>query len=408
MKNSLEKHTAGSQSLGFDYQFFYFVYLLLDLKQGEKIGYEVKDDIHIEKADGTIVLMQAKHTVQKNSEGKAINMTTLDDDMWKTLSIWASNISSISESEIDKYKFILVTNKNNSDNNELINGVISYQKKEKSIQQVKDIISKLYNNTTNVKIQGYINNVLQIADDKLDKFLSRIEFQTNTDNLLEEIKTRLKERLFQKNAAKIEVVFDSLIANLSKDKYIEIDNQGSFEITFEDFCSKYERCFKSIFDEKPLPIRRFSFHLPHNIEDKVFIRQLLDIGDVNSGSSEIEDYATLWFQAFNNFQNWIENSFVLSTEIDDFERNAICIWKNEFKSKYRAVQNRISNGETIGDMENEIRTLALDLLDFIRKERLSLANTDLGVELSNGYYYLLSDEPKIGWYYDWENRYKKS
>lgn len=408
MIDSLENHTAGSQSLGFDYQFLHFVYLLLGLKHGEKIGYEVKDDIHIEKPDGTIVLLQAKHTIQKKSTGEAINMTTLDGDMWKTLSIWASNISSISESEIDKYKFILVTNKNNSDNNELINVVISYQKKEKSIQQVKDIFSKLYNKTTNEKIQGYINNVLQITDDKLDKFLSKIEFQTNTDNLLEEIKTRLKERLFQKNAAKIEVVFDSLIANLSKDKYIEIDNQGSFEMTFEDFCSKYERCFKSIFDEKPLPIRKFSFQLPSNIEEKVFIRQLTDIGDVYSGSSDIDDYATLWLQAFNNFQYWIENSYVLSTEIDDFEKNAIRIWKNEFKSKYRAVQNRISNGETIEDMENEIRTLALDLLDFIRKERLSLANTDLGVELSNGYYYLLSDEPKIGWHYDWENRYKKS
>lgn len=408
MKDSLEKHTAGSQSLGFDYQFLYFVYLLLGLKFGEKIGYEVKDDIHIEKADGTIVLMQAKHTIQKNSEGKAINMTTLDDEMWKTLSIWASHVSSISETEIDKYKFILVTNKNNSIKNVLINGVELYQQKKKSIQQVKDIVTQIKNNTIDEKIQGYINNVLQIADDKLAKFLSMIEFQTNIDNLLEKIKTRLKERLFQKNADKIEVVFDILIANLSKDKYIEIDNQGSFEITFEDFCSKYERCFKSVFDEKPLPIRKFSFHLPSNIEEKVFIRQLLDIGDVYSGSSDINDYATLWMQAFNNFQYWIENSFVLSTEIDDFEKNAIRIWKNEFKSKYRSIQNRISNGEDIGDMENEIRTLALDLLDFIRKERLSLANTDLGVELSNGYYYLLSDEPKIGWHCDWENRYKKS
>jgi len=408
MKDSLEKHTAGGQSLGFDYQFLYFVYLLLDLKQGEKIGYEVKDDIHIEKADGTIVLMQAKHTVQKKTKGKAINMTTLDDDMWKTLSIWASNISSISESEIDKYKFILVTNKNNNDNNELINGVISYQKKEKSIQQVKDIISKLYNNSTNEKIQVYINNVLQIANDKLDKFLLRIEFQTNTDNLLEEIKTHLKERLFQKKTDKIEVVLDSLIANLYKDKYIEIDNQGSFEVTFESFCSKYELCFRPVFDDKPLPIRKFSFCLPNNIVDKVFIQQLLDIGDLNSGSSEIEDYATLWFQAFNNFQYWIENDFVLSTEIDDFEKNAIRVWKNEFKSKYRMIEQRLSAGETINDLDKEIKLLALELLDFIRKEKLSLANTDLGIELSNGYYYLLSDEPKIGWRYDWKNRYVKS
>lgn len=407
MKDSLEKHTAGGQSLGFDYQFLYFVYLLLDLKQGEKIGYEVKDDIHIEKPDGTIVLMQAKHTVQKNSTGEAINMTTLDGDLWKTLDIWTMYIDSISDSDLFKYSFILVTNKNSSDNNELINGVVSYQKKEKSIQQVKAIISKLYKNTTDEKIQGYINIVLQISNDKLDKFLSRIEFQTNTDNLLEEIKTRLKERLFQKKADRIEVVMDSLIANLSKDKYIEIDNHGSFEVTFEDFCSKYERCFRLVFDERPLPIRKFSFCLPNNIEDKVFIQQLLDIGDVNSGSSEIEEYATLWFQAFNNFQNWIENSFVLSTEIDDFEKNAIRVWKNEFKSKYRMVEQRLSAGETINDLDKEIKSLALELLDFIRKEKLSLANTDLGIEISNGYYYLLSDEPKIGWHYDWKNRYAK-
>ena len=408
MIDSLENHTAGSQSLGFDYQFLYFVYLLLGLKHGEKIGYEVKDDIHIEKPDGTIVLLQAKHTIQKNSTGETINMTTLDGDMWKTLSIWASNISSISDSEIDKYKFILVTNKNNSDNNELINVVISYQKKEKSIQQVKDIFSKLYNKTTNEKIQGYINNVLQITDDKLDKFLSRIEFQTNSDNLIEEIKTRLKGRFFQKKADRIEAVFDSLFSNLSEDKYIEIDNQGCFEITFEDFCSKYERCFRHVFEEKPLPRRNFSFHLPNNIEEKVFIQQLLDIGDVVSGSSDIEDYATLWFQAFNNFQNWIENDFVLSTEIDDFEKNAIRVWKNEFKSKYREIEQRLSAGETMTVLEKEIKSLALEILDFIRKEKLSLANTDLGIELSNGYYYLLSDEPKIGWRYDWKNRYVKS
>ena len=407
MNDSIEKHTAGSQSLGFDYQFLYFVYLLLGLKHGEKIGYEVKDDIHIEKPDGTIVLLQAKHTIQKKSTGEAINMTSLDDDMWKTLEIWGKYIDSISDLDICKYKFILVTNKNNSDNNELINGVVSLQKKEKSIQQVKAIISKIYNNTTNEKIQGYINNVLQLSEDKLDKFLLRIEFRENTDNIIEEIIKRLKERFCQKNADRIDMVMDSLFANLSKDKYIKIDNQGSFEIIFEDFCSKYERCFRLLFDEKPLPIRKFSFHLPNKIEDKVFIRQLLDIGDVYSGSSEIDDYATLWFQAFNNFQDWVENNYILSTEIEDFEQNAVRIWKNEFKSKYRVIGQRLSKGETIDDLEGEIKVLALELLDYIRKEKLVLVKTDLGVDLSNGYYYLLSDEPKIGWHYDWKNKYAK-
>lgn len=32
------KHTAGAQAIAFDYQFYYFMCLLLDLKHGDKVG----------------------------------------------------------------------------------------------------------------------------------------------------------------------------------------------------------------------------------------------------------------------------------------------------------------------------------------------------------------------------------
>ena len=32
-----DKHTAGDKVVGFDYQFYYFMYLVLDLKHGDKI-----------------------------------------------------------------------------------------------------------------------------------------------------------------------------------------------------------------------------------------------------------------------------------------------------------------------------------------------------------------------------------
>lgn len=407
MRDSLENHSAGSQSLGFDYQFLYFVYLLLGLKQGAKIGYEVKDDIHIEKADGTVVLMQAKHTVQKKSDGSTINMSTLDNDLWKTISIWSTYAKSLPNSEIHKFRFFLVTNKSRGLNNELINCFVSFQQEGKTIQQVREIILSIKDNTKDDTIQSYINDLLLLPDDKFEALILHIEFKTNTDKIIQEIKTQLKERLFLTDDMRVGLVYDSLISNLFTDKYVTIDNKGKFEITFDDFCSKYGRCFKVAFDDKKLPVRRYTFNFPENIENKVFIKQLVDVGDVCIESSEIIDYATLWFQAFNNINDWINNSYILSTEIDDFEKNAIRIWNNEFKSKYRVIQKRISDGETIENLEHEIAPLALEILDFIRKEKLSLANTDLGVELSNGYYYLLSDEPKIGWHYDWKNRYKK-
>uniref|UniRef100_UPI0040471D4B hypothetical protein n=1 Tax=Flavobacterium sp. TaxID=239 RepID=UPI0040471D4B len=64
------EHTAGPQLIGFDYQFYYFMYLILDLNPGEKIGFEVLDDIHIELANGSIELLQTKHTIQKTTKGE--------------------------------------------------------------------------------------------------------------------------------------------------------------------------------------------------------------------------------------------------------------------------------------------------------------------------------------------------
>ena len=105
IENYLKKHVAGGQSLGFDYQFYYFVFLLVQLHHGETIGYEVKDDIHIQKPDGKVILMQAKHTVQTKADGKRVNLTSLDEDLWKTLSIWAKVISTSDTQEIRNYEF---------------------------------------------------------------------------------------------------------------------------------------------------------------------------------------------------------------------------------------------------------------------------------------------------------------
>ncbi len=57
-----EQHTAGPIAIAFDYQFYYFMFLALKLRNGQKIGFEIKDDVHIEREDGTTILYQAKHT----------------------------------------------------------------------------------------------------------------------------------------------------------------------------------------------------------------------------------------------------------------------------------------------------------------------------------------------------------
>lgn len=77
--------SADSKIVGFEFQYFYFIYKLLHLQEGEKIGYESKDDVHIDTSNLQI-LFQLKHTVNKKSDGTPVNLTDLDMDLWKTIS----------------------------------------------------------------------------------------------------------------------------------------------------------------------------------------------------------------------------------------------------------------------------------------------------------------------------------
>ena len=120
------KHTAGDKVVGFDYQFYYFMYLALNLKHGEKIGFEVKDDVHIDLLDGTTILYQAKHTILTKDDGTPKNLTTLDNDLWKTISNWIDMIKS-NESILKNHKFCLITNKS-EENNEFIDSLNAFKK----------------------------------------------------------------------------------------------------------------------------------------------------------------------------------------------------------------------------------------------------------------------------------------
>ena len=73
--------SAADTSIGFDYQFYYFFFLILGLKHGEKIGLEVKDDVHLDLPGGQTILIQTKHSVQTTNGDAIINLTERDKDL---------------------------------------------------------------------------------------------------------------------------------------------------------------------------------------------------------------------------------------------------------------------------------------------------------------------------------------
>lgn len=97
-----EKTSADSKAIGFDYQYYFFLWKLLSLKTGESVGYEVKDDVHTELANDHQILYQIKHTVKLNSSGSPKNLTTSDSDLWHTLSNWVQVITDANDGRENK------------------------------------------------------------------------------------------------------------------------------------------------------------------------------------------------------------------------------------------------------------------------------------------------------------------
>ena len=400
------EHTAGPQLIGFDYQFYYFMYLVLDLNPGEKIGFEVLDDIHIELPDGSIELLQTKHTIQKTSKGEIVNLTERDSDLWKTISNWLLFINNSKDKDeyLNKTVFKLVTNKS-INNNTFFENIIKFQRNEIKIKAFSDYIKNLHSNTDSVDIKNQIGSLKKLDNKIKSKFINQIQIISEPENIINLVKKRIHKLIVKEE--RVNDVYNSLLSNMQLDKFLTIIDRKKFEISFEDYSIRYGNCFDYAYEKTVLPKRKLNLIYPEDLKSQTFIKQLVDIGETfESDSDDIFKYTTAMLKTFNSLNDWKENGDILSTQIIAFDEEAIFVWDRIFKERYRDYKSKIESGEISHD-ESLIKQIAIECISEVRKEKLKLKNDELNEELSNGQFYILSNEPKIGWHIDWKKKYKK-
>jgi len=394
--------SASDKSIGFDYQFYYYMYLILDLRHNEKIGIEIKDDIHIDLQDGKLILIQTKHTIQTKSDLTNVNLTERDKDLWKTISNWVKVINESS----DKAKFIknttfqLITNKGLGTNPFIIN-VKKLKNSDISVKDFKDYLQNLIDEGEDIVINDYIKTLKVLTNTLLQHFIKKIDFKLNEDNILDKVKERILEKIFFKE--RVDDVFNDLFSELKSSEYLEVKSGIKKVISFEDFSTKFRKCFKKGLNNK-LPIRKFEVLAPLKIENQKFIIQLVDIGDISiNDKDEILEYTIQMFQLINNLKKWEEDGDIVNYEIENFNKQTILLWKNSFREKFRTIKAKINNNDKID--ESEIKYKAIECLDEMRKAILAIDETILSLELSNGHFYYLTNNNQIGWHYEWQSRY---
>lgn len=399
-KTYYDQTSADKNIAGIDYQFYFFLWKILELKPGHVIGWEVKDDIHLSIGD-KLYLYQLKHTTQKRADNKPINFTTYENDLWKTIGNWYKVIIDSNDGRIkkddqlkflNKTTFILATNKSSSSDNIFLSMILEYQEKldEKIIN---DKLKQLKENTDNEVIIEIISKLQNLDPQILKEFICRIKFETDENEIISKCKLALKADKIPEH--RIDDVFKKIAATLHEDKFITVSSGEKVVITFDDFYIKYRKYYDNARNQT-LQIQPYTGSLPTALTDQIFIKQLIEIGDLEElNTTDIIEFTRFKLLTRTNISKWHQDGEITVEEKEILKNDAINKWKNVFRGSHI----KDTNEETINNSARKI-------LKEIRSLELRFDEQTFNSMFSNGYYYDLSDEPIIGWRSDW-TKYKK-
>lgn len=398
-KTLMEESTAPGTGAGFDYQFHYFLYRLLNMKRGQSIGLEIKDDVHADKDNNVQLLFQLKHTIQTQAGGKPIALTELDSDLWKTLSNWACVISDPKDGRnetadqltfVRRTEFHLVSNKSESNSNkfgQLLSTFTDHPSSE-NLKAVIDRIEGLAASTKDMTIKGYIDTVLALQPQVREEFLKRVFFQLAEAAIVQKIKDSLLEKFVPPE--KIDSTYQRLHGLIRDDNYFAILTGTLTAIKFDDFAMRYR---KVISPGEKQTLSRPSFHsvLPENLLDQRFIRQLIAIEDFpGTDTDRITTLSTHRVRMARSLEVWVQGGEVVSDEVQALHQDVTVRWGNRHQKAFRKCP------------PDKVNERALEIVDAMREENYRLGDDELSTEQSNGELYVLSEQHAIGWHPDWK------
>lgn len=408
------KHSAADIFIAFEYQWDYFVLSLLSkgIDSTTEVSFELFDDVAIQEDTNSIILCQVKHSVQKNTNGKTINMNNRDVDLWKTISTWIKIIDERNPSERETYlsnaEFHLVTNKN-TEKNKFIEALKTFHNKNNISDFNCSIKEIAQSGKSDSEVAEFITSFLNKS--YLEEFVKRIVVVSKPDCLRDEILSMLHTRAFI-SKTKANQVYKTLMTELREAVKSDIESRKAVVFTGETFANQFQTVFE---------IGRTSIRFKHDYDFNNFdgdprklrfIQQLEAINELpkNEGKrmDAIVTYTKEWFQFKNNLQELTDNSSLISDDILKLSNDVQSSWNNYHTSAYRMLD--------LSSPEEDLCSAGCSVIDNMRREHFNLGDAPLGQMLSHGciYYYsnaptqLISDLPYIGWHIDWETKFKKS
>lgn len=400
-----EKMAADDKIVAFDFQFHYFSLQYFSLKINESVGFESKEDVHLDHIDGKSTFIQVKHTAINQ------NITNKDEALWKTIWSWINIIKDNAEGRksinkqlefVNNSTFLLLTNKHNNENNEVLKKIVEFKEKKINIDDLINSFKLLIRSTKHSEIDKKILVVTEHSKNVLSAFFNNIKFNTDFEDIDQKIRIRLTEIYVptELQSGMIEAIYYKLKIMLSEVVYQKTHLVLSQQ-AFSEIVNKYNRAsyVKRIVVNK-------NFDILEEVKpssDMLFIKQLEEIEELNLSDSEDEEYILKLYENKllyeTNRMRWIQESELPEMDIEEIENQAREVWVNEFHRMYgRRIKNKLD--------EEEFKDKARDLFYEVKKTELEFSMAmSPAKKLGQGVFLYLSDVPTIGWHCKWKERY---
>lgn len=403
-----KKHSAIETNLGFYYQGFYSILVLLESASDESnIVLETYDDIYLESGVEK-TLYQIKHR-SKNIKKLSIK----SDDLWKTLLIW-SEISNKKDS-----KFILVTCdyiENGSILEQFTLATRNVEELRKQLlEEAKRVIAERnkYEDDVNLNrrkrqknpphenkinacyafinmneedICELLNNIYILHSNfkifdfekQLEKIMSNLVLKTVREKLIEKlvewwsyriVKSMMKKELKTISKSEVQRKITELIYGLSEERF------PIFNFNMQPSKDEMEEC------------RGTSNNMIKQIE-------LVKGGEVRTKRALRNNWKARKLRA-----GWIEEDISYANDLDEYDISLTDTWSYNFELM-----------KEIDLSEDEKLKKGLELYDWSLKEakdEIDVSNEKLKTNfLVHGTYQMLSNDLKVGWHVDFEKKLK--
>lgn len=391
-----DKTNAADKSIGFDYQYYYFLLQVLNLKVGQSVGFEVKDDVHTELDQCRNIFYQLKHTTQVAADGQPVALTKLDKDMWKTFYNWAMVITDevAGRAQVQKQleftrqsEFHLVANKKHSYSNTIFEAISKLQAHAIEVDDAKIVLEEVEKSTADEKIKNYIKKVLSLEQSVFENFLLSIRFELDVTDIIGRVRQAVQEFHIEKD--KVSDVLLAIDSNLREHIFNSVKIGEAVIISFEYFHDKFRKYFNDARSTK-LTIKSFSPSMPDDLFSQVFIKRLIEVKYLSAGDVEFAaDLTIKKMQLAMHLDHWDKTGEITSKDISALHDNVRTLWQGKFRADF--IECEVKDIEKIG------RGILKEMLG----ATFPLCDDVLSTQHSNGEVYHLSDIGRIGWHKDW-------